>query len=336
MMLIRGTCLTGYRGLVRELGSDPDRLLADAGIAREAIGDYGEFVPYLPLLELLETTAKETGTPDFGRRLAAEQSIEVLGSVGAAARSAPTVAAALATVERYLRAYTPALMTRIVPDADPSLARFEFQRTSAELGAPYPQGIELSLGVSRQVFRLLVGRDWTPSQVHVPHAPLTDPWSYHDYFGGPVEFRSPWIGFTLRSDDLGRPLSSDAATHDTLVTYLQAVTPFRPQGVVPRVNDLVRRLLPSGTVELAAVADQIGMHPRTLQRRLEEEDVTFGEVVQSVRRRTAEGYLRDTDMSLRHLASELGYMEQSALTRASHRWFGMSPMAYRRTLRTAD
>jgi AraC-like DNA-binding protein len=140
----------------------------------------------------------------------------------------------------------------------------------------------------------------------------------------------------VRSDDLGRPLSSDAATRDTRVTRLQAVTPFRPRGVVPRVNDLVRRLLPSGSVELAAVAEQLGMHPRTLQRRLAEEDVTFGEVVQSVRRRTAEGYLRDTDMSLRHLASELGYLEQSALTRASHRWFGMSPMAYRRTLRTAD
>jgi AraC-like DNA-binding protein len=336
MMLIRGTALTGFCGLVQGLGADPDRLLADAGIAREAIGDYGEFVGYVPLLELLEAAARETDTPDFGRRLAASQDIDVLGSVDAAARSAPTVSAALVTVERYLRAYTPALTTQIGPDHDPALARFEFQRTSTDLGAPYPQSIELALGVSLQVFRLLVESDWRPSQVHIPHPPLTDPSSYQDYFGGPVEFGSRWIGFTLRSDDLARPLSSDAATHDTLVTYLRLISPFRPQGVVPMVNDLIRRLLPSGTVELSAVADQIGMHPRTLRRRLGEEEVTFGELVQAVRRRTAEGYLRDTDMSLRHLASELGYLEQSGLTRASHRWFGMSPMAYRRTLRTAD
>ncbi|GAW47727.1 MULTISPECIES: AraC family transcriptional regulator [unclassified Nocardioides] len=336
MMLIRGTCLTGFRGLVRDLGFDPDRLLADAGIDRAAIGDYDEFVPYLPFLELLETAAAETGAPDFGRRLASRQGIDVLGSVGAAARSAPTVAAALTTVERYLRAYTPSLMTRIAPDLDPGLARFEFQRTSAELGAPYRQGIELALGVSRQAFLLLVGRDWVPSQVHVPHAPLNDPSSYQEYFGGPVEFGSRRIGFTVRSDDLGRPLSSDAATRDTHGTHLRAVTPFRRQGMVPQVDDLVRRLLPGGSVELVVVAEQLGMHPRTLQRRLEEEEVTFGEVVQSVRRRTAEGYLRDTDMPLRHLACELGYLEQSALTRASHRWFGMSPMSYRRRVRTAD
>ena len=69
-------------------------------------------------------------------------------------------------------------------------------------------------------------------------------------------------------------------------------------------------------------------------RRLEEEGVTFAEVVQGVRRRTAEQYLRDSDMSLRHLASELGYLEQSTFTRACRRWFGMSPLAYRRALRT--
>ena len=336
MMLIRGTCLTGFRGLVRELGADPDRLLAGAGIAREAIGDYDEFVPYLPLLELLETTAEETGTLDFGRRLAAAQGIDVLGPVGAAARSAPTVAAALATVERYLRAYTPALRTRIAPDVDPALARFEFERTSAELGAPYPQGIELSLGVSRQVFRLLIDRDWAPSQVHVPHGPLTDHASYEDYFGGPVEFGSRWIGLTVRSDDLDRPLSTEAATPDPAYAHLRAVTPFRPPGVVPAVTELVRRLLPGGSVELAAVADQLGLHPRTLQRRLAEEGATFGGLVDSVRRRTAEGYLRDSDLSLRHLASELGFLEQSALTRASHRWFGTSPAAYRRMLRDTD
>ena len=103
---------------------------------------------------------------------------------------------------------------------------------------------------------------------------------------------------------------------------------------MPVVDGLVRRLLPSGAAELSVVADELGMHPRTLQRRLEEEGVTFAEVVQGVRRRTAEQYLRDSDMSLRHLASELGYLEQSTFTRACRRWFGMSPLAYRRALRT--
>ncbi|MEP9363832.1 AraC family transcriptional regulator [Nocardioides sp. CN2-186] len=333
MMLIRGTSLTGFRELVDELGGDPDRLLRDVGISARSIGDYGEFIPYVPLLDVLELAAQTTMTPDFGRRLATRQGIEVLGSVGAAARSAPTVKAALATVERYLRAYTSATATRLTTHPGTGLTDFEFIRTAKDqLAAPYPQGIELTLGFGVQVFQLLVDKDWRPAQVHVPHSPLTEPGDYQRYFEAPVEFRARRCGYSLRSDDLDRPLSSDAATHDTLVSYLQAVAPFTPQGVVPMVNDLVRRLLPSGNVDLATVADQLGMHPRTLQRRLEDEGVTFAELVQDVRRRTAENYLRDTDMPLRHLASELGYLEQSAFSRASRRWFGMSPLAYRREL----
>ena len=37
-----------------------------------------------------------------------------------------------------------------------------------------------------------------------------------------------------------------------------------------------------------------------------------------------------------HLARELGYSEQTVLTRSCHRWFGQGPAAYRRTMRDAD
>jgi AraC-like DNA-binding protein len=47
----------------------------------------------------------------------------------------------------------------------------------------------------------------------------------------------------------------------------------------------------------------------------------------------ARRYLRDTDMTLTHLARELGYAEQSVLTRSCRRWFGSSPLAVRDGLR---
>lgn len=331
MILIRGTSLAGFVELVDELGGDGVRLLRDAGIPAEAVGDFGAFVDYLAVIEVLEKAAAATGVFDLGRRLGARQGIEVLGSVGAAARSAPTVRTALATIERYLRAYTPALQTGVI-SAGAGVARFEFTRTVKGM-PPYPQAAELGLGVCVQIFRLLIARNWRPIRVDFAHHPVTAVEGYERYYGGPVHFGQPGMGFLLAEADLDRPLSTDATTHDLLVSHLQMMVPAEPAGVVPMVNDLIRRLLPGGTVELAAVADELGVHPRTLQRRLEEEGVTFAELVQGVRRRTAESYLRDTDMSLRHLATELGYLEQSAFSRASRRWFGMSPLAYRRTLR---
>lgn len=330
-MLIRGTSLTGYVDLVDELGGDGRRLLTAAGVDPAAVGDFGSFIGYVAALEAIETAAGETGAGDFGRRLASRQGIEVLGPVGVAARTAPTLGKAIGTLVRYLRAYTPANQPRLVP-AGPDVQRFHLERTMSDL-PPYSQGAEVGLTLALRVVRLLAGPDWRPVLVEVAHQPLASPLDYRRHFGAPVEFGQPANGFLVRATDLERPLSTDASTHEQLVGYLRSIAEYQPEGVVPVVDDLVRRLLPGGRADLPTVATELGVHPRTVQRRLEEEGVTFGEVVEGVRRRTAEAYLRDTDMSLRHLATELGYLEQSTFSRAGRRWFGMSPQEYRRSLR---
>lgn len=332
MFLIRGTGLTGFVELADELGGDGEKLLRDRGYDPAALGDFGAFMPYRPLLDLLEDAAVVTGAQDFGRRLGDRQGIDVLGPVGAAARSAPTVGKALSTIERYLRAYSPAIHTSVRP-LPAGEAMFEFRRQVEGLPA-YPQAAELAVTVCYRVLGMLVGTGWRPRRVDFRHTPVTPVSQYEAFYGAPVVFGRPEMGLLLDADDLDQPLSSDATTHEVLVNHLQSLVPVTPQGTVPMVNDLIRRLLPGGNVELATVAHELGLHPRTLQRRLEDDGVTFAELVQGVRRRTAEQLLRDSDMSLRHLATELGYLEQSTFTRACHRWFGMSPLAYRRALQT--
>lgn len=335
MTLIRGTSLTAYRELVAERGGDPDRLLAEVGIPVASLGDYGSFIDFPATLVAIEKAAHETRSPDFGRELASRQGIEVLGSVGAAARSAPTVAAAFSTIERYLRAYSPVLEVEFEVTGD--RARFQLRRLIEGSMLAFPHASETGAGLSLIVLRHLIGPDWSPLRVELAHTPLSPMAEYQTYFGCPVDFLRPTTAFHFEAAVLDQPVSTDTETHEAMISYLQSIAPFTPQGVQPLVEALVRRLLPSGCAELTVVADELGMHPRTLQRRLEEEGITFAEVVQQVRRRTAEQYLRDFDMSLRHLATELGYLEQSTFTRACHRWFGMSPMAYRRSLRaTAD
>ena len=333
MTLIRGTSLTSFRELTIERGGDPDRLLSEAGVPIEALGDYGSFLDFPSVLSVIDRAATDTGSPDFGRELASRQGIEVLGSVGAAARSAPTVAAALSTIARYLRAYSPAIEAEVVVTGD--TARFQLRRLIEGSMLAFPHASETGAGLSLGVLRHLIGPGWKPRRVELAHRPVCPMPEYQAYFGCPVGFLKPTTAFDFEAAVLAQPVSTDHETHEAMVSYLQSIAPFTPQGVEPVVDALVRRLLPSGAAELAVVADELGLHPRTLQRRLEEEHVTFAEVVQTVRRRTAEQYLRDSDMSLRHLASELGYLEQSTFTRACHRWFGMSPMAYRRSLRSA-
>jgi hypothetical protein len=101
--------LSSYPQLVAELGGDPAELLRAAGIRPQEVGKHDVFLPYRSLILAVESAAAATWTPDFGRRLALRQGIEILGPVGVAARTAATVGDAFTIVETYLAAYSPAI-----------------------------------------------------------------------------------------------------------------------------------------------------------------------------------------------------------------------------------
>jgi len=169
--------------------------------------------------------------------------------------------------------------------------------------------------------------------VHVPHAAIAPREKYLRYFGARPVFEDSLAGFSIRSRDLDQRLAPDPATHAALLAYLDVIVPPGRSSVAPAVAELVRRMCPTGELRIGSVAEQMGLHERTLQRRLAEEGTSYAEVVDAVRRTACQRLLRDTDMTLGHLARELGYAEQGALTRACRRWYGVAPLAYRRVLR---
>lgn len=327
---MRGTSLSNYPRLVAQLGGDPEALLAAAGIDPDVVGRYDVFVPLPRVATAIESAAAATATPDFGRRLAQLQGIEILGPIGVAARTAPTVADALRIFENFLSAYSPAISLRSTTQSDPERTFIEYLELDPDM-PPHPQGDELSLGVTLRVLRFMLGADYAPLSVHIPHEPLGDVADYREYFGCRPVFEERAMGFTIRSADLARPLQRDTLAHDAVVQYLRTITSAEPR-TIASVRTLVRQLLPSGRVTLDLIAEQLSLHPKALQRRLAADGTSFAAVVDEVRRELAERYLRDTRITLSHLARELGYAEQSVLTRSCHRWFGRGPAAYRKEL----
>ncbi|MEU5979799.1 AraC family transcriptional regulator ligand-binding domain-containing protein [Streptomyces sp. NPDC047315] len=333
MSLIRGTSLQGYSELVTALGADPGPLLAAAGIAAEAAGHHDRFVRYRSVVTAVEAAAVTTGAPDFGRLLALRQGLDILGPLAAAARTAPTTGQAFRAVHRYLALYSPAIVVPIdrIPGTGHVRLRFEI----AVPGLPaHRQITELSVAATVRAFRMVIGPDFVPLSVHLPHDALAPEAEYRSYFTCPVRFAEPYAGFLLRADDLARPLRSDSAVHEVVQQYLTSLTgDFTGGRVSGPVRTLVRRLLPAGSLDRDLIAGHLCLHPRTLQRRLAAEGTTFAALVDDVRREEAERWLRDTDMPMGRLAGLLGYSEQSVLTRSCHRWFGVSGTLHRQARR---
>lgn len=71
--------------------------------------------------------------------------------------------------------------------------------------------------------------------------------------------------------------------------------------------------------------------PNPVVKALMQAQTSFASLLDAQRQRCLKQYLT-TDMPLLNVAMQLGYSEQSALTRACKRWFGMTPGALRRQL----
>jgi AraC-like DNA-binding protein len=333
MSLIRGTALQGFPELVADLGGDADALLALAHLPRAAVGDHDSFVSYRSVIAALEAAATATASPDFGRRLAMRQGLEILGPVGVAARTAATVGAALQSIQQYLAVYSPAIAIEVSPPADGGrLASLEW-RLVVRHPPPHAQAAELALGVALRVFQLLVGPDFRPTSLQVRHRPLGSREAYDESFGCPVEFGAAVHGFRFPGELLRRPLSADGDVHALVEQYLGTIAVPSSRATADAVADLARHMLPTGGLDLDLVASQLSLHRRTLQRQLAGQGTSFAALVDQVRRDEAERYLRETDMPLGQLAGVLGLSEQSALTRACRRWFGAPPREVRRRAR---
>jgi AraC-like DNA-binding protein len=77
------------------------------------------------------------------------------------------------------------------------------------------------------------------------------------------------------------------------------------------------------------MAQRMHMSRRTLQRKLAGRNTAFKKLVDGTRRELALRFIEDPQRSLADITFELGFSQQSALTRAFHRWTGKSPSAWR-------
>jgi AraC-like DNA-binding protein len=96
-----------------------------------------------------------------------------------------------------------------------------------------------------------------------------------------------------------------------------------------RLRGIIRSSLSEGYPSVEQVAEQLKVPVRTLQRRLNEQGVTYSDVVETFRYREACRLLRRTVRPVAAIAAALGYQDPSHFSRAFLRWSGMRPTQYR-------
>jgi AraC-like DNA-binding protein len=287
------------------------------------LDDPGLVLPYSIGAALFEDAIRAGAGEDVGLRIGEALRIERLGPFGERLLRAPTVAAALElAIRQRHNTGQRFVLSRRGPDA------WLERRVAASVQRGRAQEREMSTLAAIAVLRRAAGAGWRPSEIHFEGPPPAHAEELAGLATRGVRFGAAQTVLVFPAGLLALPLprrDGDGA--------LAAVPPpVAPTDLVGSLRATVRTLLQVGELALESAADAAGTSPRSLQRRLAGRGLSFAELVDDVRFRTACALLRDPHRKVVEVSAELGYTDSANFTRAFRRWAGVSPRSFRRAL----
>jgi AraC-like DNA-binding protein len=123
--------------------------------------------------------------------------------------------------------------------------------------------------------------------------------------------------------------------HKLALDYIKKSLLTEGPEICSQVRHSIAQCLTNPTLSIALVADRLGLHERTLQRRLRKSDLTFEGILDSVREQRALELLCRSTLSMGRVAELVGYAEQSSFSRSCLRWFGRPPSDIRQSTQAA-
>lgn len=317
------------RGFARWV--DPDELLRELAARRATCVDADPnafliwndvYVERLPPLSALFVGA---ATP-FGQW-------EVVDFLAA---SYPTVGESFSRIGRHFALINPHVEFVVDPGDRGGLPYLEFHHKLSEYDEFFD---EYTAGIFLAHFRMLSRSELRLATAHSVRARPEDPaWraEVERYLGCVPVYGARHTRLTFSHADWARPLvGANPRLRATLEAHAlelaREASLARSFGVKVRAE--IAQLLRDGEPRIADVAQRLGMTARTLQRRLQDEELGFTTLVDEARLDLARRYLADDSLSIAEVSFALGYSEPSAFTRAFKRWSGSAPAEYRESSR---
>lgn len=327
---LRAVTLSGYLDVAAAVGLDGYWMLRRAGISPATLDDPDNRLPAAVVVRLLEQSAKRSGNDSFGLLMAERRSFASLGPISLLLDRLPNVRAVIEALITYRRHMNDIVMVDLEEGDDTALIKIGFMPEYAQM-----QVTDFAVAIGYRVLTGVSRGNWAPATIHLTREVPADLTPWRRFFQAPIEFGNLFNGFACPSASLEivNP-NADPVMAGHADRLLQLVPlPREEAPVSDRVRRAIALLLPDGQARLEAVAAQLGVNRRALQRSLENDGTTFAHLLREVRRELAQVHLAGTQ-SVTTVAEQLGYASPSAFTRWFAAEFGLSPQAWRTSRRT--
>lgn len=328
----------GLDNYIESLGGNFPALMKEVGLNPGLDKDEVHFIEWEPLCNLYELASERLDEPYFGLKWAfgIPDDFRNSGPTLFIAELASNMRHFLNMVLEYQKIHT----NGVAYSYEENVETHEFVGVIAihPLSPPcrqFSEHIVASIAV--------MGRRYIPNftlkRVTLQHRVPEDLTWYNKAFECPIEFNADRNTMIMDLSFLGlaKPNIKTKFLTKLIKTYLNWKMDKNSRAMTS-MSAAVAETLPSilgvKNSNIYNVASIFDMHPKKLQRLLNDENTSYSAILDDVRKNMACRLLRDSDISIHRIAKLLDYSSDRPFTTAAKRWFDMSPTQYRKELRS--
>jgi AraC-like DNA-binding protein len=319
------------RGILWELrsrGVDPEPLLTECELAKDAVADIRTTVSSEAYHRFVRRALEVTGDPGLGLSMGSRAPENMLQIVGHLMLASSTLREAFTLFRRYSLLFAAGVKWELTERNEQAIFSY---MPAFQLGDTTRFTNEYVMSTASRIGRHFSVRPEAHAiEVHFQHAAPGYASRYESVFGCPVRFAQPAneIVFAsalldvpqLHADDTVRAMLGDTA--ERLLREREGAT------TVERVRTVLRYRRDLSDVDSTTLAAAVGLTPRALRRRLGAEGASLTALLDEARLRLACEDLKRPDSSIKEISDRLGFSEPSAFHRAFKRWTGQTPAQF--------
>jgi AraC-like DNA-binding protein len=322
-----------FIGFLERQGHPLPEVCRAADVDPQIVNEPNSRVPAAVMERLWALGETLTGDPDVGLHSAESYNPGALSIVGYVVLSCRTAGEALHRLTRYAPLLNEGLVVELTEREGRTICRFAAsERHDSFLHRSPRQVMEtLAAGTVVTLKRLATG-PVDPIGVTFRHSQPASVIEHHRILGSAIRFDQGDDTVVYPTSVLETKLiSADPA----LLEVFEGDARRRLEllvsrgGISGRVLELLGARLKGEVPPLSAVASELAMSERSIQRSLSEENTSYRQLIDDVRKNLALEHMSRPGTSATDVAFLLGFSEPSAFTRAFRRWTGTAPTQFR-------
>ncbi len=308
-----------------------DHLIAKIGLTKETLQVTNGTVSGLAFRLLLDLNIAIHDSPiPYSLKVANEFNIATHGMLGLAIASAKNLEEALGLATTFTPLINPAINAEKQNDDTNTLCIMTCNSAFGNAGNVL---LEVSMMVLKQ-FLLQTQNNVRPEYLRFSHQNEFSIHYYEECFQCPVHFNSEDTCMAILTENLASPmLFHDESTASVMQTHLEKEMNRYKQTKNPWTTEVRKyvslHLSDSQLTSKVAVSCYLNITPRTLTRKLSQENTNYQLLLEERKLSAAKHFLKLTKKSISHIAYEVGFNDPQTFSRAFKRWTGVSARKYR-------